>query len=56
MAEPAAPKRIERLYFALLFSDTFIAASGNAAMQSVWQTFRSEMMVNKNQLPVNGVT
>jgi MFS family permease len=35
MAEPAAPKRIERLHFGLLFSATFIAASGNTAMQSV---------------------
>jgi MFS family permease len=35
MAEPPAPKRIERLHFGLLFSATFIAASGNTAMQSV---------------------
>jgi MFS family permease len=35
MAEPTAPKQIERLHFGLLFSATFIAASGNTAMQSV---------------------
>ncbi len=33
MAEP--PRRIERVHFMLLFGATFVAASGNTAMQSV---------------------
>jgi MFS family permease len=35
IAEPAAPKHMDRLHFGLLFLATFIAASGNTAMLSV---------------------